>query len=281
MRTLPRRLLTVLVVLIAALYISAGAWLRVNEKRIIYLPHIAAAEPPASASGPGWERVTLTAVDGVRLSGVVVAAADPDAPWVLDLHGNAGNIWGRLEHHAYDGLHDLGLNVLAVDYRGYGTSDARPPDEAGLYADARGSYNWLLETRHVLPGRVIIYGQSLGSGPATELATQVPAAGLVLEGAFTAVADRGAELYWWLPVRWLLTQRFANVEKIGRVRMPKLLMHAVDDEVIPYAHGRRLFAAASEPKEWADLSGGHNDAHGAAWRAALGNFVGGLGLIAR
>lgn len=281
MYRLVRRALTALVVLIAVLYITAGVWLRVNEKRIIYLPQVAAAAPPATASGPGWERVTLTAADGVRLSGVVVPAVDPDAPWVLHLHGNAGNIWGRLAHHTYDGLHDLGLNVLAVDYRGYGTSDARPPNEAGLYADARGSYNWLLETRRVLPGRVIIYGQSLGSGPATELATQVPAAGLVLEGAFTAVADRGAELYWWLPVRWIATQRFANVEKIGRVRMPKLLMHAVDDEVIPYPHGRRLFAAASEPKQWADLSGGHNDAHGAAWRAALGSFVHGPGRVVR
>ncbi len=281
MRTVLRRALAALAVLTAALYVAAGVWLRVNEKRIIYLPDVAAAAPPATASGPGWERVTLTAADGVRLSGVVVPAAEPDAPWVLHLHGNAGNIWARLAHHGYDGLHGLGLSVLAVDYRGYGTSDARPPDETGLYADARGSYNWLLETRRVPPGRVIIYGQSLGSGPATELAAQVPAAGLVLEGAFTAVADRGAELYWWLPVRWIVTQRFANVEKIGRVHMPKLVMHAVDDEVIPYTHGRRLFAAASEPKQWADLSGGHNDAHGAAWSAALGSFVRSLGLAAR
>ena len=271
-----RRSLITLGVLGVAFYLGAAVWLRFNEKRIIYQPEVGSDVRVAGPSDPDWQRVTLTTADGVRLVGIVLPASDLDGFWLLDFHGNAGSVWSRLQHHAYDGFHALGLNVLAVDYRGYGESDSRPPDEAGLHADARACYDWLRRAREVPADRIVLYGHSLGSGPATELATRVPAAALVLEGAFTTVTERGAELYWWLPVRWLATQRFANVEKIGRVTIPKLLMHAIDDEVIPYAHGRRLFAAAHSPKQWADLSGGHNDARGAAWQAALGSFLGRL-----
>jgi pimeloyl-ACP methyl ester carboxylesterase len=111
--------------------------------------------------------------------------------------------------------------------------------------------------RQVPANRIVIYGHSLGSGVATELALHVEAAGLILEGAFTSVPDRGAEIYPWLPVRLLATQRFANIDKIGHVAMPKLIMHASDDSIIPYAHGQRLFAAARAPKEWVELKGGH------------------------
>jgi hypothetical protein len=109
----------------------------------------------------------------------------------------------------------------------------------------------------VPPDRIIIYGHSLGTGVATELALHVQAAGLILEGAFTSVPDVGQRLYPYLPVRLLATQRFANLEKIGHVAMPKLIMHAGDDEEIPYAHGQALYAAASAPKEWVELKGGH------------------------
>ena len=157
----------------------------------------------------------------------------------------------------YARWHALGLNILAIDYRGYGESEDRLTSEAGTYADARAAYDWLRTVRGVSANRIIIYGHSLGSGVATELALHVDAAGLIVEGAFTSIPDMGAKVYPWFPVRLISSQRFANIDKIGRVAMPKLIMHASDDHIVPYAMGQQLFAAASAPKEWVELKGGH------------------------
>jgi len=199
----------------------------------------------------------ITSGDSARISALVVPAEDTAAPWLLYLHGNAGNVTSSVLPQFYARWHGLGVNVLAIDYRGYGRSDNRPPSETGTYTDARAAYDWLRTERHVPAERIILYGHSLGSGVATELALHVQAAGLIIEGAFMSIPDLGATVYPWLPVRWLARQRFANIEKIGKVAMPKLIMHASDDEIVPYAHGQALYAAASAPKEWVELKGGH------------------------
>ena len=241
-------------------YGGAVAYVRLNETNLVYQPrHLGggAVTPLPDSLHLVSERLTLLSGDGTRLSGIVIPAADTAAQWLLYLHGNAGNVTSSLLPPFYARVHALGLNIAAVDYRGYGDSEARRPSETGVYADARALYDWLRTVRHVPSARIIIYGHSLGSGPATELALHVEAAGLILEGAFTSVPDRGAEVYPWLPVHWLATQQFANLDKIGGVAMPKLLMHARDDSIIPFEHGLRLFAAASAPKQWVELKGGH------------------------
>jgi hypothetical protein len=112
----------------------------------------------------------------------------------------------------------------------------------------------------VPPERIVLYGHSLGADIATELALHVQAAGVIVEGAFTSVPDIGAEIYPWVPVRLISSQRFENIGKIGQVAMPKLIMHASDDSIVPFAHGQRLFDAARAPKEWVELKGGHMNA---------------------
>jgi fermentation-respiration switch protein FrsA (DUF1100 family) len=106
----------------------------------------------------------------------------------------------------------------------------------------------------------VIFGHSLGSAVAVDLAARVPAAGLILDGALTSVTDRGQELYPFMPVRWIAGSRYASIEKIGNLRLPKLFLHAERDEVIPIAHGRRLYEAAPPPKRFVALAGGHGDA---------------------
>jgi len=241
-------------------YGGDAVYLRMNETNLVYQPHAmggGAVKPLPDSLHLVSERLALVSGDGTRLSGIVIPATDTAAQWLLYLHGNAGNVTSSLLPRFYARMHALGLNVAAIDYRGYGDSEKRTPSEAGLYADARALYEWLHTVRHVPSSRIIIYGYSLGSGPATELALRVEASGLILEGAFTSVPDRGTELYPWLPVHWLATQRFANIEKIGVVAMPKLLMHARDDSIVPYEHGMRLFEAARAPKQWVELKGGH------------------------
>jgi len=149
--------------------------------------------------------------------------------------------------------------MLAFDYRGYGDSSGSP-DEAGMYSDATASYEYLTRTLNVPANRIVIFGHSLGSAVAIELASRVPAAALIVEGAFTSVVDRGQELFPLFPVSLISTQRFPSLDRIAKIAMPKLFLHSPEDTVIPYAHGKHLFEAALGPKRLVDVRGGHEDA---------------------
>jgi fermentation-respiration switch protein FrsA (DUF1100 family) len=223
--------------------------------------------------------VRFPAEDGVILSAWVMPAEPNAGYWLLICHGNAGNLseGGRALHYA--GLHDLGLGILAFDYRGYGESEGTP-GEAGLYRDAEAAYRYLRDSLGVTPERIILFGHSLGSAVAVELAGKVPAAGLILDGALNSGVQRGQELYPYLPVRWLARNRFESDRKIGRLTLPKLFLHARGDQVVPIAHGEQLFAAAPPPKRFVALAGGHGDAFMAdsgAYFGAIQRFVAELG----
>jgi hypothetical protein len=243
-----------------ALYVGLLLLLRLNESRLIYAPGTARVlTPPPRELDLPVERVEIRTDDGVTLVAWVIPSEHSSDPWLLICHGNGGNISeaGRPFHYA--GLRGLGLNLLAFDYRGYGESEGKPT-EPGLYRDAEAAYRYLRDTLDAVPDRIVIFGHSLGSAVAVELAGRVPASGLILDGALTSVTDRGQELYPFVPVRWIAGSRYAAIEKIGNLRLPKLFLHARGDEVIPIAHGRRLFEAAPPPKEFVALEGGHGDA---------------------
>jgi fermentation-respiration switch protein FrsA (DUF1100 family) len=165
---------------------------------------------------------------------------------VLYCHGNAGN----LSHRAYamaDWRKQLNYSVLIFDYPGFGRS-AGTPDEAGCYAAAGAAYDWLTAAGRVPADRVLIYGCSLGGGVAVDLASRVPHRALVLLSTFTSVPDRAQELFPWLPARWVVRNRFDNLGKIQRCTRPVFIAHGDNDEVVPFAHGEKLAAAANEPK---------------------------------
>jgi fermentation-respiration switch protein FrsA (DUF1100 family) len=278
-RRLVRRAAASLLLLGATGYAAVLAGFRVAEPRLLYHPLTAGrplAPPPPELALP-YERVRFTSGDGVPLVGWAVPAAAPDSSgvWVLICHGNTGDVSYGGRPRYYDHLRRIGVNVLAFDYRGFGESGGAI-SEAGLYRDADAAYRYLRTARGVPPERIVIFGHSLGSAVAIELATRVPAAGLVVEGALTSVPDRAGELYPFLPVSLVAASRFASRERIAAVRMPKLLLHATADDVIPLAHGRRLFALAAEPKRLVELDGGHDDAYTvdrARYFAAFAAFV--------
>src|SRR6476659_1051753 len=228
--------------LVVALYAGFLLFLRLAEPRLIYAPgpstHLTPA-PPELGLAP--ERVEFPSTDGVRLvAWIMRAPADTGGRWLLICHGNAGNLSeaGRPFHYA--GLRALGLNLLAFDYRGYGESGGSPSED-GLYRDADAAWGYLTGPLHVAPDRIVLFGHSLGSAVAVELATRVPAAGLILDGALSSVVDRAQELYPFVPVRWIARSRYASIDRIGGIAMPKLFLHARNDEVIPFSHGRRLY----------------------------------------
>jgi len=218
------------------------------EDKLIFFP-----TRGGRVSGPGRD-LQLTASDGVRLHARYIEV--PGARHtLLFLHGNAGNLAGRSQQLQL--LSAAGAHVLAIDYRGYGSSEGRP-SEAGVYLDARAAYAWA--TAQTPAQRVVLLGESLGGGPACELAATHEVGGLILLSTFTSVADMAALQFPWLPVRYLVRTRFDNFARIGKVRAPKLFIHSRSDELVPFAMGARLFDAAPEPKRalWLEQPG-HNE----------------------
>jgi uncharacterized protein len=263
----PRLWLLLVPLAIAVLgYAGALLYLRSNETALIYLPDAyGGREMVASDPALDVEEHRVPGPDSLALVTWVVppATADSLGLWVLVCHGNAGNVSLPLRQDWMRAVRAEGVGVVAFDYRGYGASDDGPLHEEGLYRDARAVYDWMRAARGISASRIIIYGHSLGSGVATHLAASVEAAGLILEGAFTSAPDVGAEHYPWMPVRLLARERFENEARIGGIAMPKLVLHATDDAVVPFEFGQRLHAAASAPKEFVALTGGHDRAFAA------------------
>lgn len=256
------KLVKTVAVIACLAYLGAIVGVRLFERSLVYQPGARALDPPSAALALHERLVRFRAPDATLLSAWIIpgAGAGPDAPWVIISHGNFGNIGfgGRPQFYAW--FRDLGVNLFAYDYRGFGASDGLP-SEQGVYADATAAYRYVTDSLHVPPSRVILFGHSLGTGVVIELARHVPAAGLIVEDAYTSVADRGQEVFPLLPIRLIARSRFASIDKVAALRLPKLFLHARDDRTIPIGHGRRVFAAAAEPKTWVELEGGHGDAY--------------------
>ena len=231
--------------------------LRWFEHSQVYHPDRVLTSSAAELGRP-FEDVIFKAGDGVELNGWFFPA-NTNSPRaglaVLLCHGNAGNIGHRLDTCA--ALLATGASVFVFDYRGYGRSQGRPSEE-GTYRDAQAAYQWLRQRG--FPGtNIISFGESLGGGIAAELAVRETVGGLVLQSTFTSIPDIGADLFPWLPVRWLSKIHYDTHAKLPRLKLPVLVMHSRVDEIIPFHHGQKNFAAANEPKLFWELSSGHND----------------------
>ena len=227
------------------------------QPNLLYFPDMPGRQIQATPEviGLDYEQVTLTTSDDELLDAWFIPA-DPARGTLLFCHGNAGNNSHRLD--SIRRYHELGLSVLIFDYRGYGRSTGKPTEQ-GTYRDADAAWQHLVAQRGIPPERIILFGRSLGASIAADLATRQPAAGVILESAFTSVPDIAAQLYPWLPVRWLSRYRYNTEKKLADIHSPVLIVHSRDDEIIPYSNGERLYAAANESKLFLELRGGHND----------------------
>ena len=228
----------------------------VLQGHLIYFPDVGRQIllTPKDA-GLAYEALWLTTEDGVRIEAWYVPAPAARGAALL-AHGNAGNISHRVDYALM--FHRLGYSLLLFEYRGYGRSEGKPSEE-GTYADARAAWRHLVAQRGFPPERIVLVGESLGGAVVARLAAAERPGALVLASCFVSVPELAAELYPWLPARWLARYRYDALEALGRVSSPVLIAHSRQDDIVPFRHGERLFAAAREPKAFLELAGGHND----------------------
>ena len=264
-------------------YAGVIAYLYAYQVDLVFRP------PPhgslyAASVGLAPERIVITGPRGlateawrIRAMGRASATAgsgDGAGYWVLFLHGNAASISSSANVRRYDQLRQLGLDVLAVEYPGFGDVGGAASEE-GMHAAARAAYEHLRRAG-VPASHIVIYGWSLGTGAAVPLARDVEEAALIAEGGFTSVLARAAEQHPFMPVRWVLQHPFKSDEAIAATRSATLFLHSPEDAIIPFPHGESMFARAIEPKRLVRLAGGHiypNAEDADRYSAAIHDFL--------
>lgn len=240
-----------LVVFVVVFYLLLCLVVWIAQRRMLYFPDPQVVAP--AAAGFTAEVLSRRAADGVPLL-LWWAPPRDRRPVVIYFHGNGGNLAYRAP--LFSDLAGAGYGLLALSYRGYAGSGGSPGEE-GFARDAEAAYE---AARALAPGSpVVLFGESLGSGVAVRLAAERPVDGVILNAPFTSVEDRARDLFWYLPVGLLLTDRFRSRDRIGSVRAPLLILHGEADTVMPVSHGRRLFAMANEPKTLVVFPGGGHD----------------------
>jgi hypothetical protein len=261
--------LLVLAVTVAG-YGGLLALMYVFQRALLYFPD-ATRVAPAKAGLPQAQEVMLTSSDGERLIAWYVAPR-ADKPIVIYFQGNAEGLGARVNRFTW--LIADGTGLLALAYRGFGGSTGKP-SEQGLIRDAVAAYDF---ARSRYPAkRIVLFGESLGTGVAVALASEHEIGALILDAPFSSTADVGAAAYPFAPVRWLMKDTFRSDERIGRVSAPLLVMHGEQDRIVPIRFAEKLFALAREPKRMVRFpQGGHVnlDDYGAA--KVVKDFLDGL-----
>jgi uncharacterized protein len=244
------------------------------------LEHMMTYHPRAYLPSPEWtppangQDVWLKVDNRERLHGWFFRAqGGPAFATVLYCHGNGGNLtdvgW------VAEDLSKRNLDVLVFDYRGYGRSEGRLTDEWGLYDDASAAYDYLVSEHGVKAEKLVLYGQSLGTTAAIDLASRRPCGGLIVESGLSSASDMGVVAFPWLPrlLHRLGKNRFESARKIADARCPVLVTHGTNDEVIPVDQGRKLYEAAREPKRLIIVPGGSHNLFGGGGSGYLGQIV--------
>ena len=217
------------------------------------------------------EDVSFNSADGTKLHGWYVEHPQPKAV-VLYCHGNGTHVAYIAEFLA-EMRDKFQVSIFAFDYRGYGRSEGKPA-EKGILEDADAAQEWLAKRAGIETKDVVLMGRSLGGGIALHLAAENGARGVILQNTFTSLHDAAASNYPWVPVRLLMRNRYDSLSRISRYSGPLFISHGTADRIIPFAHGQKLFAAATGPKEFFEIAGGdHNDSEPEHYLPALHKFL--------
>jgi len=230
-----------LIILIATLYGSMVIGMVLMQRHMMYKP-VAGNIVPEDFGLSGFSDITIT--DHETSLQLWYKEAVGDLPTIIYFHGNAGHLGDRAG--LFSALAGKGLGIAAVSYRGYGKSKGSP-HEHGIYSDARAAVKWV-RSRGIPLTNIAFYGESLGTGVAVKMATEFQPKALFLQAPYTSVVNRAAEIYWYVPVKYLMRDRFDSLTRIKQVTSPLMIFHGRLDDVIPAHHAERLLAEANEPK---------------------------------
>lgn len=249
-----QRMLTVL--FSAALcYLGIATAIYLIQRQLQYYPDRQLLRPASYNLGSMSEHM-LKSSDGTHVV-IWERASAPSMPTIVYFHGNGGHLGYR--QHIFSEILRQGYGLIALEYRGYGTSEGMPSEE-GFYADGRAAIQYALNEQHIPNAKLILYGESIGSGVAVQMATETEIGALVLQSPFTSATDIAAATYPWLPVRLLMKDRFESLSKIGKVNAPLLVLHGEADSIVPAAQGKALLEAANGAKHGVFFPGrNHND----------------------
>ncbi len=257
-------------------YLGLAALIYFKQDALVFQAAMDRGYPATPAAiGLRFDALTLTTDDGETLDAwhVPAQAGKTAHGLILIFHGNAGNIGHRLDYLRM--FHELGYASLIFDYRGYGRSSGQPSED-GTYRDAAAAWRHGTQALGYPPARIALFGESLGGAVAAQLAAVQRPAALVMASTFTSVPDLGSQIYPWLPVRLLARIRYDTRERMASITSPVLVIHSRSDDIIPFAHGEQLFAAARPPKRFLEIEGGHNEGFvfsREAWIRGLDNFL--------
>lgn len=260
------RIIAVISAVISGIYVSLVAAAYIFQAHIQYWPYTQRAETPAAFGLPEMKEVYFKSEDGLDLLAWYVPPARKDGKIVVIFHGNCCTLAYRAVKAK--SFFSKGYGVFLVEYRGYGGNPGTPSEEY-FYKDARAAASWL-DKQGYNNGRIVAYGNSLGSGVAVQFALDTGAKFLILEAPFTSAVDVGEFLYPYIPVQFILRDKYDNFSKIGKISPDLLVVHGDRDEVIPIALAEKLFAAANEPKHFISIAGGK---HGDLYRHDAGNKI--------
>jgi len=239
---------------ILVIVVMLNVLIYLQQPSMIFYP-----DPTLQVSPEDWkmnyEDVTFSTSDGVELNGWFIPGSAARKT-VLFFHGNAGNISHR--EASIRIFHDMGVNVFIFDYRGYGKSQGSP-SEHGLYLDATAAWDYLLDQKKIKPENIILFGRSLGGAVASQLATQVKSAGLILESTFTSARDMAKIIMPVVSYLVVMRYQFNSISRIKNINQPLLVLHSPQDDIISYQLGVRLFKKANEPKTLVKMRGDHNN----------------------
>jgi fermentation-respiration switch protein FrsA (DUF1100 family) len=224
---------------------------------MVYLSNLPDRALGASPSDIGldYEDVSLTTSDNERLHGWYIPAINSRGV-LLFFHGNAGNISHRLD--SIEIFHELDLDILIIDYRGYGQSTGKATEQ-GTYLDAQAAWDYLINSRRIPANRIIVFGRSLGGAVGAWLGVQHTPAAVIIESSFSSGVDMAHRLYPFLPVRLITRLKYPVVDYAARLDCPVLVVHSKHDEIIPFTMGQAIYAAVHQQKKFLELRGDHNN----------------------
>jgi hypothetical protein len=235
-------------------YAAVVALMYFLQDSLLYFPQKELSQTPGDINLE-YEEIIFKAKDGTEISGWFVGARDEKGV-VLFCHGNAGNISHRLDSIKI--FNNLNLSVMIFDYRGYGKSRGKPTEQ-GTYLDAEAAWDYLIRTKQKTPESITLFGRSLGGAVAAEIAFRKNPGRLIIESGFTSVTELAKKHYPWLPIKLISKFKYSTIEKIGSIKCPKLIIHSPADEIVPFEHGRTIYQKGSQPKEFLEIRGNHNE----------------------